>query len=345
MMKKILLYCIVAVLFFAGFLLVFYPMGKSAAAEQEGRDAIRRFQETAEEEQKAEEETNLAGEDGDGEDSGADDRRQTDDGEGSGDFYAQLFQDMEEYNQKIYKEQQTSLCDAWSYQQNVFDFPAAGLKDDMVGYLTIDAMGVELPLYIGASEENMSKGAVVLGQTSMPIGGENTNCVIAAHRGWYTSPMFQDIEVLEVGDEVRLTNLWGTLTYQVVKCIVIDPADIDAVKIIEGEDLLTLITCHPYTKNYQRYVVYCSRTGGANNLDQTKETGQEEGETGSEEDTVSQDPAQVVIPFEGVAWESSQREILRERTVNRLTVPALGLLLAALILIIIIRLLKRKRKN
>lgn len=83
--------------------------------------------------------------------------------------------------------------------------------------------------------------------------------MIAAHRGWKGTPMFREIEALKPGDEVVITNLWGSLKYKVVKTIVIDPTDIDAVKIIADADMLTLITCHPYTKNYQRYVVYCSR--------------------------------------------------------------------------------------
>ena len=89
------------------------------------------------------------------------------------------------------------------------DFDTAGLPDDMIGYITIDAMDEEMPLYIGANKENMSKGAVVMGQTSMPVGGENTNCVIAAHRGYRGIPMFQYIEVLQPGDKVEITNLWG----------------------------------------------------------------------------------------------------------------------------------------
>ena len=69
--------------------------------------------------------------------------------------YRQLLEQMESYNQKIYQEKQQSLCDAWSYTQNVFDFPAFGLEDDMIGYLTIEAMDLELPLYIGANYDKL----------------------------------------------------------------------------------------------------------------------------------------------------------------------------------------------
>lgn len=129
----------------------------------------------------------------------------------------------------------------------------------MAGSVEIPRMGVELPLYLGANEENMRLGAAHLSQTSLPIGGENTNCVIAAHRGYAMAAMFRDIEAMQEGDEVIVTNLWETLTYQVVETKVILPSDTEEVLIREGRDLVTLITCHPYGHNYQRYVVYCER--------------------------------------------------------------------------------------
>ena len=215
---------------------------------------------------------------------------------------------MEAYNQQIYETNQEGLKDAWSYQQNTFDFSSFGLPDDMIGYISIEAMEIELPLYIGASEENMSKGAAVLGQTSMPIGGKNSNCVIAAHRGWKGTPMFREIEALKPGDEVVITNLWGSLKYKVVKTIVIDPTDIDAVKIIADADMLTLITCHPYTKNYQRYVVYCSRDAEELLSDQE-------------------------IPYEGETYTSSENEIRLENQVNRY-IMIVAVLLVLLVLFI-----------
>ena len=97
--------------------------------------------------------------------------------------HSELLEQMQEYNRKIYENGQQDLKDAWSYEQTVFEFTDTGLDEEMIGYITIPAMDLELPLYIGADEENLSKGAAVLGQTSMPIGGSDTNCVIAAHRG------------------------------------------------------------------------------------------------------------------------------------------------------------------
>ena len=238
--------------------------------------------------------------------------------------YADLLIQMQDYNKEIYENGQEDLKDVWSYEQNPFDFDTAGLSDDMIGYITIDAMDEEMPLYIGANEENMSKGAVVMGQTSMPIGGENTNCVIAAHRGYRGIPMFQYIEVLQPGDKVEITNLWETIEYEVVKCIVIRPDDIDAVKIVPGQDMLTLITCHPYTQNYQRYVVYCRRSDGEGNDD-------------------ANDPLPV---FDGVAYESSEEDIHREQMINIAAPAGLAVLCLAAVTAVCARGRKyRKRKK
>jgi sortase A len=121
-------------------------------------------------------------------------------------------------------------------------------------------MDIKLPIYLGASEENMKKGAVHLTETSLPIGGKNTNCVIAAHRGFSGAPMFREIEKLKKGDKIYITNFWYKMTYQVVDIEIINPDDVEKVLIQKGRDLVTLSTCHPYRYNYQRYIVYCERS-------------------------------------------------------------------------------------
>lgn len=170
-----------------------------------------------------------------------------------------LYSDIKAYNEKIYKDNQSDLKDPWSYQESSFDLTKYGIEDNIIGYITVPHMEIELPIYLGANTDNMAKGAVHMSQTSLPIGGENTNCVIAAHRGYKGIPMFCDIEIMEIGDEVIIKNLWETLRYRVSNIKVINPSDSQEVLIQPGKDMVTLLTCHPYTKNYKRYVVYCER--------------------------------------------------------------------------------------
>lgn len=82
---------------------------------------------------------------------------------------------------------------------------------------------------------------------------------IAGHRGYRGIPYFRYLDDLEEGDLVYLTNFWGTMTYTVMETAVIQPDDIDAILIQNGRDMLTLLTCHPYTVGTQRLLIYCER--------------------------------------------------------------------------------------
>jgi LPXTG-site transpeptidase (sortase) family protein len=174
-------------------------------------------------------------------------------------LFEELYQELSRRNTELYESHQQGLTDPWAYEQQGIDLSEYGLDGNVIGFLTIPKMNLELPILLGASRENMAQGAVHLTETSYPIGGENTNCVIAAHRGYSGAAMFRDIEKLELGDEIYIENFRETLTYKVVEIRIIDPTDIDQVLIQEGRDLVTLITCHPYRHNYQRYVVFCER--------------------------------------------------------------------------------------
>lgn len=270
-MKKVFTNLMAAFLFVIGFLMLVYPEIQSQMFRHKNKQEIIAFRESILQDSSSTQKT-----------SGA---------------YDDLLSNMKAYNQKIYEEKQTKLRDPWSYKENIFDFVSMGIPDHMIGYITIDAMDVEIPLYIGASDANLRRGAVVLTQTSMPIGGENTNAVIAAHRGGYHgAAMFRDIEVLQLGDRIEITNLWETLEYEVIKTIVTVPNDMEAIQIVEGEEFVTLVTCHPYGDNAQRYVVYCKR------IHQTK------GETNRE--VASR------LVSDGIDYKSSQLEILKEQRVK-----------------------------
>ena len=171
-----------------------------------------------------------------------------------------LYQEAVSYNQKIYENGQSELKDAWSYRTSPIR-----LKDGKkrFGYIRIKKMDVKLPLYLGATLENMRKGAAIMGETSLPLGTKNSNCVIAAHRGYEGIPYFREIEKLKVGDRVIIKNPWEKLTYLVEEIKIIQPDDSDQIKIQKGKDMVTLLTCHPYRSHGKyRYVVYCIRDYG-----------------------------------------------------------------------------------
>ena len=174
--------------------------------------------------------------------------------------YPELLAALQEYNRQLYAEKQCNLVDLEACEEPAADLTAYGIEDEIIGVLEIPAMELTMPVYLGASDVHLAAGAAVLGNTSAPIGDDNSNCVIAGHRGWRGADYFRYIDRLQVGDTATLTNLWETLTYIVADIQIIQPHEVEKIKIQQGCDLLTLVTCHPYASGgRQRYVVYCER--------------------------------------------------------------------------------------
>ena len=174
--------------------------------------------------------------------------------------HEELWNDMLAYNRQIWVEKQEGLCDPWSYQQPSFTLGEYGLEDEVFGVISIPAIDLEMPLYLGATSSHLAKGAAQLSQTSLPIGGMNTNCVIAGHRGFNGAIYFRNVPELKIGDEVIITNLWETMTYTVTETQIILPNEVDQILIQEGRDMITLLTCHPYASGgIQRFLVFCDR--------------------------------------------------------------------------------------
>lgn len=243
-------------------------------------------------------------------------------GEEQNDALDALWKAIEEYNRGIYENGQEDFKDAWSYEQAPIKLD--GLEGDVFGYINIPAMDIEYPLYLGASSTNMLKGAAILGETSIPVGGENTNSVIAGHRGYSGIPFFRNIENLSPGDPVYITNPWGTLGYRVESIQIINPTDIDAVKIQRGRDMITLLTCHPYrSSGPYRYLVYCIR-------DKSLDSGETE-----EKPEVEIKETTVEIS------NSSSKDIEMEQRIRQIG----KILIVAILIITVIRGIRNWRKN
>ena len=174
--------------------------------------------------------------------------------------HTELLAALQEYNRQLYAEKQCNLTDLEACEEPAADLTTYGVADEIIGVLEIPAMELTMPVYLGASDAHLAAGAAVLGNTSAPIGGDNTNCVIAGHRGWRGADYFRHIDRLQAGDTVQVTNLWETLTYTVADIQIIQPHEVEKIKIQPNCDLLTLLTCHPYASGgRERYVVYCEK--------------------------------------------------------------------------------------
>ena len=173
-------------------------------------------------------------------------------------IYTELWYAMQAYNATIYAEGQQNLSCEYAYEKPSFNLKDYGLEDEIFGVISIPKLELEMPIYLGATYQHLADGAAHLSQTSIPLGGENTNSVIAGHRGWGGASYFRYITKLEVGDEVIITNLWDTTTYEVVEIKIIMPNEVEKILIQPGRELVTLMTCHPYASGgRQRYLVIC----------------------------------------------------------------------------------------
>ena len=166
--------------------------------------------------------------------------------------YTAIFEKAYAYNKELY-ETDFPLTD---YKQVSGYYDTLRITDnDMIGYLKIDRIGVELPIYHGTSDKVLSKGVGHLEGSSLPVGGENTHCVMSAHRGLPSAKLFTDLDRVEKGDTFQIIILDQVLTYQVEFIKVIEPTDISDLRIIDGGDYCTLFTCTPYGINTHRLLV------------------------------------------------------------------------------------------
>lgn len=137
-------------------------------------------------------------------------------------------------------------------------------KDGVMGYLSIPKINLRLSVYHGTSEEVLQTGIGHLNGTKLPMGGESTHSVLAAHRGLPSARLFTDIDQLEPGDLFYLHILDETFAYQVDQILpMVDKDDREtlqeALQITEGEDYVTLFTCTPYGVNSHRLLVRGTR--------------------------------------------------------------------------------------
>lgn len=167
---------------------------------------------------------------------------------------------LQEENKKIYEGKQTTFLNQdISYEIPQVNLTDYGFDENIIGFMSIPSINVQLPIYLGANNENMRYGAAHLTGTSYPIGGVNTNSVIAAHRGYYKALMFRHIDKINIGDTLYIRNFNGLLEYKAVKTDVIKPSELNKLTIEDGKDMVTIISCHPFPHNYERYVVYFER--------------------------------------------------------------------------------------
>lgn len=170
--------------------------------------------------------------------------------------YSNIFEEAEHYNTELSKLEYPFIeYSKLSNYQNILNMNNTG----MIGYIKIDKLKLELPIYHGTTASTLNVAVGHLEGSSLPIGGENTHSVLAAHRGLPSAELFTNITKLEIGDTFTITVLDRTLTYQVDNITIVAPTDVSELKIVTGEDYVTLLTCTPYGLNFHRLLVRGTR--------------------------------------------------------------------------------------
>ena len=132
-----------------------------------------------------------------------------------------------------------------------------------MGYIDIPKINIKLPIYHGISDEVLQRSIGHLPETSLPVGGKSTHCVLSGHRGLPSARLFSDLDKLVEGDVFTLSILNETYSYEVDRIRVVKPEDLSELRIIPGQDLCTLVTCTPYGVNTHRLLVRGHRVANA----------------------------------------------------------------------------------
>ena len=133
----------------------------------------------------------------------------------------------------------------------------------IMGYITIPKIHVELPIYHGIDDAVLQIAIGHLTETSLPVGGPSTHCVVSGHRGLPSAKLFTDIDKLVEGDTWTVNVLNKTLTYEVDQIRVVEPTDLSNLQIEQGKDYFTLVTCTPYGINTHRLLIRGHRVDNA----------------------------------------------------------------------------------
>ena len=174
--------------------------------------------------------------------------------------YTHLFEAAMAYNEQLRQLKFPLMYyDQVPGYDDLLDITGTGI----MGYIDIPSIQVELPIYHGTSEGVLQIAVGHVEGSSLPTGGENTHCVISAHRGLPSARLFTDLDKMQIGDTFTLSVVDQILTYEVDQILTVLPHEVEPLYVQEGEDYCTLVTCAPYGINTHRLLVRGTRIENA----------------------------------------------------------------------------------
>lgn len=220
-MKKHLSKIFFGIIFLIGLLLVLYPTVSNFLSNREQKKVIREYSNIVNNMDKEEKEA--------------------------------MYNEAVDYNKKIYENGMIDYSnpDAVQGYNDILDVSGTGI----MGYISIPKINVELPIYHGTSDGVLQVAVGHLEGSSLPVGGENTHCVLSGHRGLPSADLFTHLDRLNVHDIFTISVLDKTLVYEIDQIKVVAPGDTQYLQIEDGKDYCTLLTCTPYGINTHRLLV------------------------------------------------------------------------------------------
>lgn len=168
------------------------------------------------------------------------------------------YKKAEEFNRVLFSQKSSSVVganqDISILREDSYN-SILNIGNGIMGSIEIPKINVNLPIYHGTSDEVLSVGVGHVFGSSFPVGGTNTRSVLTGHRGLPNAKLFTRLDEIVIGDLFFIRVLDKTLAYKVSDIMIIDPDDVDSVNVVEGKDLVSLITCTPYGINTHRLVV------------------------------------------------------------------------------------------
>ena len=167
-----------------------------------------------------------------------------------------LLMDAREYNRSLSFGEVVDFFQNPEFKNSDRYLSILNINDNgMMGYISIPKIDVRIPIYHGTTSDVLQKGVGHLEGSSFPVGGESTHAILSAHRGLPSSKLFTDLDQLKKGDIFYIYILNQVLAYQVDQVLVTEPSETDALRIVDGKDYITLVTCTPYAINTHRLLV------------------------------------------------------------------------------------------
>ena len=177
----------------------------------------------------------------------------------SEDDYSDIIEAVNKYNRELRMKGKETVTDKEyapdEYYESMLNLTGTG----MMGYIEIPSIGVSEPIYHYSTDEVLAHGIGHIHGSSLPVGGDSTYSILTGHRGLPSQKFFSDLDQMKVGDKFYVHILNETIAYQVYDIKVIEPHEVEFLRIQDGKDLMTLVTCTPYGVNTHRLLVMGER--------------------------------------------------------------------------------------